>query len=170
MKRVKRFFATALAVAMVASVSVPVCAAELPTNEEQVMAVDMEGNTDDLTTDGGVMPLFTDTIRIGGASYTRIPCSFGANGGNFAVLVLNSVPGVDGVHPAIAYDPAKYQMDIIMNGNNGVLWQEMDCLHKTAHERVFQCSSEVTSISLRIIPRPGWFPAPTRVFDVQVTY
>lgn len=165
MRSVKKILATALAFAMVTSVSVPVMAAEVPVAEEQTVVVTDE-SVDNL--DNGIAPLDTLYYRIGGSSYTTIPCKFGASGGNFSVLVLNSVPGIDG-QKAIAYDPSKYQMDIIMYGRNGMLWQEKECLHDVNY-RVFQCSSEVTSICLRIIPRTGWFPAPTRVFDVQVTY
>lgn len=100
------------------------------------------------------MPLTANPITPGTTNqYTVIPCSFGSRGGYFSVLVHG-------------FEPKKYQMDIIMYGHNGVLWQEQECLHE-ATSRVFECSSEVTSVALRIIPRPGLFPAPAKGFSVE---
>ncbi len=145
--------ATALVVAMVTSVSAPVMAAEVPVAESQVdiFASDGAGNSDE-----GIMPLAgeTGTIQLGSNNrYTTIITNFKPNGGYFSVLVHD-------------FDSKKYQMDISLNGKNGTLWQEFECLHD-ASSRVFECSSEVTSVSLRIIPRSGWFPAPAKAFTVD---
>ncbi len=152
MRSVKKILATALAVAMVTSVSVPVMAAEVPVAEEQVVVL-ADDSTENL--DEGIMPLVgtRGSIILGESNvYTVIETSFKPKG-FFSVLVRD-------------FDPKKYQMDIILYGSNGKLWGEEECLHD-ATSRVFECGSEVTSVALRIIPRPGWFPAPARAFTVD---
>lgn len=166
MRSVKKILATALAVAMVTSVSVPVMAAEVPVAEEQVvvLAGDSAENPDE-----GIMPLAQRIIYLTNA-FDDIPCSFGTNGGTFTVIVNEDVTKSKEEMKHVDFDPSKYQMDIRMYGRNGLLWGEDDCLHNTSG-RMFQCSSEVTYIHLRIIPRPKLiFTAPIHSFEVQLVY
>ncbi len=147
--KIKKASPVILSVAMLASVSTPVLAAE-PAPEQSV-EVNLTA-----TNDTAIMPYSTAHPYQIGSNFVAIPCSFGVNGGIFSVIVEN-------------FAPNDYQMDIIMNGRNGMLWQEEDCLHNSSN-RAFECSSEVRSISLRIRPRNRWFPAKEKAFDVKVSW
>lgn len=154
MKKFKKKLAALLVSTMVASSmwSFSAFAAEA---EVDTLAIEEDIVT--VIDDGEAMPLVTrapaNPVTLGETNqYTSFPCHFGSKGGYFSVIVHN-------------FEPKKYQMDIIMYGRNGALWQEQECLHE-ASSRVFECSSEVTSVALRIIPRPGLFPAPKKGFSV----
>lgn len=146
--KIKKASAVILSVAMLASVSTPVLAAEPEPN--QSTEVDLETANSATITPYGT----TRTYRIG-TDFVSIPCSFPPDG-LFSVIVDN-------------FAPNDYQMDIIMNGRNGMLWQEDDCLH-SSNNRVFTCGTDVTHILLRIRPRNRWFPASPKAFTVRASW
>lgn len=144
----KKVFSLGLALVLSLSLSMTAFAAE-PVNAEEVVSI-----TADVSGDEGVMPLSSHTIttdKDGAFSNINVygPCNLG-------VLVRE-------------FDPGKYQMDIQMWGRNGLLWSENECLHN-ASSRVFECSSEVRSVSIRIVPRNTWFPAPNKSFTVELNW
>lgn len=144
-----------LSVATLLSIPTTAFAADIAIETEETAV-----NTPDTVING------TDTARISGIreywmgkamDYTRIPCSFPSSGGMFSVIVED-------------FNPNNYRMDIIMWGRDGMLWQEEDCLHNSS-SRAFECSREVTAISLRIVPRNKLlFPAKPKDFLVKVTW
>lgn len=137
MKRVKRFFATALAVAMVASVSVPVCAAELPVDEEQVVAV---SENSEQGSEDGVMPMMESYRYSVGPNWTRI--AYNPNGINGDLYI--DIENFNGV---------LHQVNIIMSDSAGrVVWTEDNCT-QTSGTRRFECGANVCSVSIQIKPR-----------------
>lgn len=162
-KFTKLVAAAVLSAVTVASMSVSAFAAEPvaevdPANTIEstvVSAQDPEIVVDGI---GGVMPLSNQAFWLGSNnSFKNISVSFPSSGGLFSVLVDN-------------FNPSDYQMDIMMFGSNGLLWQEDDCLG-SSNNRAFSCGSNVKSISLRIIPRNRLlFPATPRAFYTHVSW
>lgn len=149
--RINKVSAVLLSAMMIASTSTPVLAAETD-QSAAVIITDSETSDDTAVTTYSV----AHPYQIG-SDFVNIPASFGSRGGIFSVIVED-------------FAPNDYQMDIIMNGRNGTLWQEDDCLHSSSN-RAFECSSEVRSISLRIIPRNRLlFPARPKTFTVKASW
>lgn len=147
--KIKKASTVILSIAMLASMSTPVLAAE----PEPDQSIEIGSTTNDAT----AVPYSTIHPYKIGPDFVNISCRFGVNGGMFSVIVED-------------FAPNDYQMDIIMSGRNGTLWQEDDCLHNSS-SRAFTCGSEVTNISLRILPRNRlWFPAKEKTFDVKVSW
>lgn len=158
MKHIKKFLATALAVAMTLSISVPTFAAEPALNdtEQEVATVVVadEGGTDDY----GVMPLLeTNYYWIGSPSSQYVRIAYDANGLN-RLLSIN----------VESFNGALYQVDIEMVGNSGLIWSEDNCT-KTGSSRTFECGSNVTTVYLRIKPRAALITG-DRAFRVRVEY
>lgn len=158
MRHIKKFLATALAVVMTLSISVPAFAAEpaldVAEQEVAVAAVAADGDKDDY----GVMPLLTTNyywIGSPGEQYTQIAYSrYGLN----CLLAVNIED----------FNSVLYQVDIEMVGNNGLIWREDNCM-KMDSGRTFECGLDVTTVYLRIKPRAALITG-DRAFRVRVEY
>lgn len=146
MKNKHKFLALLLAVTLCFSMSLVVSAAEADATDDVVV---IDANE--------VMPLGSGTYYIGATNAFVEVASYSGGAWTFSFDVAN-------------FDPGSYQVDIIMAGNSGTVWQEDDCLGKDYTARTFSCGSDVKRIYLRIIPRNKLFPAPAKNFTVNVYY
>ncbi len=152
MRSVKKILATALAFAMVTSVSVPVMAAEVPVAEEQVvvLAGDSAENPDE-----GIMPLASTYRYSVGPNWKQV--AYNANGinGDLYLEVLD-------------FNGLLHQVNIIMTDSTGkILWKEDNCT-KTSNFRKFECGSNVCGVSIQIMPR--WAFVDDQWYQVNITY
>lgn len=70
------------------------------------------------------------------------------------------------------WNNSRYQADVILNGRNGMIASHDNCIGGSSDGtgmREFWCGSNVTSVTLRIIPKNTLFPARPKAFVVVVT-
>jgi len=155
----RNIVATALAVAMSVSISIPTFAAEVAPEDDIIQQsvttariIPEDGNKN--TSSDNVLSA-RETIRMIASqtsSYTRIIYLPNGLPGNFSIII----PG---------FDNNRYRGDIMMYGPNGLVWQEQDCM-EGRDNRTFLCGSGVTSVWFRIVSRGDY----SATFYPQITY
>lgn len=159
MKKVRKFLATALAVAMSMSMAIPAFAAEATPDvvEQQAVVAESPASIGNGGNEG-IMPLSTSYPMVGNSYKTIATNSNGINGD----LHISVTGKVD-------FDGASYQLNVLMFDKSGnVVWRGDNVAGWPGTSCTLWCGSNVTRVDLQIAPRFAWVQPNT--FEVKVTY
>ncbi len=166
MKKISRTFAAIMAVITIMCCTVPALAVDARDSRGS-LAIAPAGDSVSASVsdhpDSGVAPLVSPWhIPVGGQFVTVI----GNEVRNATVYVdVHHVTG----NSSIDYNPKDYRVDIMVYSAKGLIWGEEDWM-KDRDSASFWIGTDVTAVTLRIVPRPKLFPAPQRTFEVQIAY
>lgn len=161
MKKAYRIVMVALAIVMVMCCTVPALAAEASVAATMAEADEVVVATEPAEISS--TPRYVQHARIG-SEYVMV---IGTDVRNKTVQV--SVLDEWGEENTLKYNPSDYQVDIMVNGADGLIWKSHDWMG-SGSSNSFWIGTDVTGVWIRVIPRNKLlFPAPARFFDVQIT-